>query len=155
MSTNKYYVRAERYKDKRNVGPGFTQRQFTDKELKRYNKLRSRGDLLELHKKDISYNARRHTINLSVLKTLLVIVVIYVLFNFLIDPTFEFSFVGLINQLNTIPTINMSSIGNWDFPNWLEWLEPIAKALGIVASCIINIALIIVWLIMMLFGVTF
>lgn len=155
MAINRYYIRAERYKERKNVGSGFTQRQFTDKELKRYNRLRERGDLLELHKRDISYNARRYTINLSVFKTLLVIVVIYVLFNFLIDPTFEFSFVGLINQLNTIPTINMSSIGNWDFPNWLDWLEPIAKALGIVVSCIINIALIIVWLIMMLFGVTF
>lgn len=154
IGKNKYDSKALKIQRKYSVqGNGFVSWNNT-RQMNRYNKLIQKSDKYEYKIHNRGTSAFHFDVFSSALSTVAYIIIIYVLFNFLTNSNFEFSFIGLVNQLNSIPTINLSSIGAWDFPDWLNWLEPIAKALGIVGSCIINIALMVIWIIMLCFGIS-
>lgn len=85
----------------------------------------------------------------------LVIILIfsYAIFKFALNDTYTFSFMGLLQELQDIPMIDIKSVvtASLDFPSWLSWLEEIIQFFAVWLSMIANVIIVIIWFLRMLF----
>ena len=81
----------------------------TKKEQTKYSRLAEKYyDKLTRYK--ARRRARQFSIAMSVLSTVVGVIIVYVLFNFLVDSTFQFNFISFVETLSNMPLLSLTNI---------------------------------------------